>query len=482
MTMTLSDLLQQLTPQQSFQLLLAYYQASGFPTTAWEQGGPDVARNQAFAQALSDVVTGYIPPIAGGSLLDYAPNYPGWTELTSQQIYNITKNQATFTQGQILATNMSGTSYAFSPSSQLIASFQASGNRYLSQGSGTIPNGGALLIPFQAEFPGSSYADPSNSAGLKLTTPLPGVTLTNPSTNYSAVTHVGSGTGTITLSGTPVGSHSIILLITATSAGVPASLSYQLDGGIAVPIGVVSSVTNLAGLGINITLSNGASGTSWVNTDTYSFSTPAPWITSQGADIETDQALANRDRARWSSLSAIPTTNLYTLLAKSTPGVGAQVTLCLVQPDATVNNKINIIVSGPGGVLPPATITLIQNFVLPFARGCDNPIVASPTTTPITIAATIYGAASQAAAIDAATRTNYNNYVASIATNGTLKLSDLEVLVKPNPLTSAGGVSGVTDIQGLTINGVAANLTLGSPSTFVLPAYPPTLNLSYVLS
>lgn len=480
--MALSDLLQSLTPQQSFQLLLAYYQSAGFPTTAWEQGSPDVARNQAFAQALSDALTGYIPAIAGGSLLDYAPNYPGWTPLTSQQIYNLTQNQATFTQGLILATNTSGTSYAFTPTNPLIAVFSASGKRYISQGSGTIPNGGSLLITFQAEFPGSSYADPSNSAGLRLVGSLPGVTLTNPSTNYSGVTHTGSGTGTITLAGTPVGSHALVLLVTATSAGVPASLSYQLDGGASVSLGIVSSVTNLAGLGINVTLVNGASGTSWVNTDTYSFSTPAPWITSQGADIETDTALASRDRARWSTLAAIPTTNLYTLLAKSTPGVGAQVTLCFVGPDPTVNNKINIIVSGPGGVLPPATITLIQGFITPFARGCDNPVVASPTTTAITIAATIYGAASQAAAIDAAARTNYNNYTASIATNGTLKLSDLEVLVKPNPLTGIGGVAGVTDIQSLTINGVAANLTLGSPSTFVLPLYPPTLNLSYVLS
>lgn len=480
--MALSDLIPGLTQQQAFQLLLTYYQTAGYPTTAWAQGGPDIARNQAFAQALADALTNYVPAIAGGSLLDYAPNYPGWTALTSQQIYNLTQNLATFTQGNILATNTSATSYAFTPSNPLIATFGASSNRYFSQGSGTIPNAGSLPISFVAEFAGSSYADPSNSAGLKLTTPLPGVTLTNPSTNYSAVTHVGSGTGTITLSGSPVGAHALVILVTATSASAPASLSYQLDGGAAVSLGIVSSVTNLAGLGINVTLVNGGSGTSWVNNDTYSFSTPAPWITSQGADVETDIALAARDRARWSTLAAIPTTNLYTLLAKSTPNVGAQVTLCFVAPDATVNNKINIIVSGPGGVLPPATITLIQNFITPFARGCDNPIVQSPTTTAITYAATIYGSASQAAAIAAAVTTALNNYTASIPTNGTLKLSAIEALLVPNPLTGVGGVAGVTDLQGLTINGSAANLTLGSPSTFVLPAYPPTINISYVLS
>jgi hypothetical protein len=481
---TLQSLLQQLTPQQAFQLLLTYYQTAGYPTTAWEQGGPDIARNQATAQALSSALANYVPAIAGGSLLDYAPNFPGWTQLTASEVYNLPVNSATFTQGNISAVNASAATYSYSPSSPLIAIFQDSGNRYFSQGSGSIaPSATTAGILFQAEFAGSKYADPSNSANLRLVSPsLPGVTLTNPSTNYSGVTHTGSGTGTITLGGSPVGAHAIVLNITATSATAPVSASYQLDGAAPVSLGIISSVTNLAGLGINVTLNNGASGTSWVNGDTYSFSTPAPWITSQGADLESDTALAGRSRLRWPSLSAIPTTFLYVLLAKSTPGVGAQVTQAFVAPDPNVNNKINVIVAGPGGVLPPATIALVQAFISPYSRLCDNPVVGSPTTTPITIAATIYGAASQATAIDAAARTAYNNYIASIAVNGTIKLSDLEVLVKPNPLTGVGGVGGVTDIQNLTINGVAANLTLGSPTTFVLPAYPPTLNLTYVLS
>jgi hypothetical protein len=487
MAPTLAQLLTPQTQQQIFQLLLAYYQAAGYPTTAWPQFGNDVARNQAFAQALFDVLTNYIPAIAGGSLLDYAPNYPGWTQLTASEIFGLPVNLATFTQGYILATNTSSTAYNFSPTNQLIATFQASTNRYLSQGTGTIPANSTLLILFQAEFAGASYVDPSNAnpsnslpTALTLVTPLPGVWLNNPSTNFSSVTHVGNGTGSLTLGGSPVGSHSIEIDVTATSTSAPASLSYKLDGAAAVSLGSVSSVTNLAGLGINITLVNGASGTSWVNQDTYSFSTPASWISSQGANIEADPALAARSRARWASLSPIPTMNLYALLAQSTPNVGAQVTQVFVVPDPNINNKVNVVVAGPGGILPGPTITLIQNFLTPFRRGTDNPVVSSPTTLGITIAATIYGAASQAAAIQAAATTAYNNYVASIAVNGTIKLSDIEVLTKPNPLTGLGGIQGVSDIQNLTINGAATNLILGGPGSFVLPAYPPTLNLSYI--
>jgi hypothetical protein len=472
MTTTLASLLQSLTEQQAFQLMLAYYQAAGFPTTAWQQGGADLARSQAFATALSSVVTNYIPAFAGGSLLDYAPNYPGWTALTAQQIFSITPNPATFTQGYILATNVSTTPYTFSPTSQLIAAFQTSGKRYLSQGSGTIPASGSLLILFQAENPGASYADPSNSAGLTLVTPLPGVTLTNPSTNFSAITHVGSGTGSLTLSGSPVGAHAIVIYVTVTTSAAPAFLSYSLDGAAQVSLGSVSSVTNLAGVGINITLVNGGSGTSWVNGDTYSFSTPAPWITSQGANAETDVAAAQRCRNRWASLAAIPTSSLYALLAQSTPSVGAQVTQVFIVPDATINNKVNIIVSGPGGVLPPATITLIQAFISPYARGCDNPVVQSPTTTAITLAALVTASASQLTAVQAAITTALNNYIAGIGVNGTLRIATIIDLIM--------NIAGVIDCTGVTLNGAAANLTLGSPSTFVLPVYPPTLSISYI--
>jgi len=473
MTTTLQQLLQTITPQQAFQVLLSYYQSAGFSTTAWQQGGADLARNQAFATALTDFVTNYIPAIAGGSLLDYAPGYPGWTPLTAQEVYNLLQNSATFTQGYILATNTSSQSYSFSTSNPAIAVFGISQNRYFSQGSGTIPASGSLLILFQAELAGASYADPSNSASLTLASPsMPGVTLTNPSTNFSAVSHVGSGTGTITLGGSPVGSHSIVLLITATSTSAPASVSYSLDGGAAVVVGSVSSITNLAGLGINVTLNNGASGTSWVNGDTYSFSTPAPWITSQGANIESDTALAARCRNRWSSLAAIPTTSLYALLAQSTPSVGAQVTQVSVNPDVIVNNKINIVVAGPGGVLPPATIALIQAFISPYTRGCDNPVVQSPTTTAITIVATVTASASQSTAVQAAVTTALNNYIAGIPVNGTIRIAAIIDLIM--------NIVGVIDCSGVTINGAAANLTLGSPSTFVLPAYPPTLTLSYI--
>jgi hypothetical protein len=469
----LSDLLAPQSVTAIFQQLLGVYQAAGFPVTAWQVGGVERTRLMAYATAMADVSGNYIPAIAGGSLLDYSPNYPGWTALTASQIYEIAQNIATFTTGNITATNSTAGAYAFSAGS-LIFTFATSGRRYISTGSGVIPAGGSLVIPVMAEFAGSVYVEPSSSAGITLVTPLPGVTLTNPATTYASATgtHGGSGTGIITASGSPVGPHSLNINITSTGQAGVATWSYSLDGAAYVAAGAVSSLVNVGGTGITVTLSNGAINPSFVIGDTYSYTTPGSWITSQGSDIEADLALATRCRNRWSSLSDVPTSSLYQLLATSTPSVGSQVTQCSVVPDPTINNKINVIVSGPGGVLPGATITAIQSYITPWRRGCDNPIVQSPSTLAVTYAFTYTVPVAQAAAAAASITTALQFYTANIGVNGTLRIAAIIELVME--------VAGVVDCTGVTINGVAANLTLGGVGSYVLPAYPPTINATPV--
>ena len=472
-TPTLASLLTTITQSQAFAALLNYYTAAGFPTTTWQAGDIDLTRMQAFAAALQAYVTNYLPAVAGGTLLDYSPSYPGWTALTAQQIYNLPQNIATYTQGGMTATNTATAPYAFT-AGQLYAVFGASGNRYINTGSGTIPASGALTgIPFQAESPGAAYADPSSSPGtLTLVTPLPGVTMSNPASLFSnggVTVHVGSGTGAITLSGTPVGNHSITVSVAATSVGAPASLAYVLDGGTSVSLGIGSAFTNVAGLGIILTLTNGASGTSWVSGDTYSFSTPGSWLSSQGANIETDIALAARCRNRWGSLSVIPTTSAYQLWATSTPVVGSQVTQCFVVPDPIISGQVNIVVAGPSGVLPAPAIALIQAYIAPRVPITENPVVLSPTTLAVTIGGVVTVLASQLTSALNAITTALNNYVGGVGVNGTIRVS---VIVEAVML-----IPGVIDITGATINGAATNLTLGGPGSYVLPAYPPTLAL-----
>lgn len=473
MAVTLAQLIAGQTVQQIFQTLLSYYAAAGFPTTAWQSGGTERTRLMAMATALASF-SNYIPAVAGGSLLDYSPNYPGWTALTAQEIYNLTPNAAVYTQGTIVATNASTTAYSYAANS-LIAVYSNTGNRYFVQGSGTIAASTTTNIVFQAEFAGASYNDPSNSAFLTLVTPLPGVTLTNPSTSYTTVSHVGSGTGNVAASGMPsVSNASVVITITSSGQAGVATWSYSLNGGAAVAAGAVSSLTNLGGTGINVTLTNGSANPSFVLNDTYAFNTPAPWITQQGSNAETDTALAQRCRTRLSSVANVNTSNLYYLLATSVPSVGSQVTQCVVVPDPNINNKVNIIVAGPAGPLPAGVVSSVQTYINPRAGQGDYPVVTTPTTLAITIAGTVTVYAAQYTAASNAITTALNNYIASVGINGTVQLSEIIALIR-----ATSGVVNLT-VSSVTINGAAADLTLGGVGSYVMPAYPPTINLSYV--
>jgi len=470
MTVTLASQLQTVTQSQLFAIALQILQANGFPTQNWQPGGVERTRLMAFTTLMSDFINNYVPAYVGGGFTTLASG--GWVELLMQQFYNLTRNPAVSTVGNITLTSASGVSSQTYAAGKLIAVFGATGNRYLNTASVTIPAGpGSVSAPFQAEFAGASYNDPSSSGNITLVTPIPGVTLTNPAGAFTSVTQTGSGTGSATPSGSPTAPHSVIINITNTSAGVPVTGSYQLDGASAVTFGP-STTQTIGSSGITVTFANGASGTSFVNGDTYAFQAPGSWITTQGANAETDAAGGVRMQNRWPSLSAIPTQGLYQLLATSTPSVGAQVTQCFIVPDATINNKINVIVAGPGGVLPGATITAIQNYLKPRARGTDNPVVQSPTTLAITIAATVTVSVTSFSSAQSAITAALNNYIASAPINTTLRLAVINDLIM--------NVSGVIDCSGVTINGTAANLTLGGVGSYVLPAQPPTLNVSYI--
>ena len=68
-------------------------------------------------------------------------------------------------------------------------------------------------------------------------------------------------------------------------------------------------------------------------------------------------------------------------------------------------------------------------------------------------------------------QTAMTNYVNATGINGTLRISAI--------IDAIMNIPGVVDVSGVTINGAATNLTLGSSSSFVLPSLQP-LTYSYV--
>lgn len=460
MAAALASLLPSQTVQQLYTSLLGYYTAAGFPVTSWQVGGVERTRLFAFATVLQNTIASYIPGITAGGFVDYAPG-TGWMALLAAQMYNLTQNAATYTVGTITLTAAAGVATQTYTAGQLKITFPASGRSYLNQGTIVIPVGpGSVSGSFVAENPGSAYNDPSNVTGILLTTTIPGVTITNVAFAYSTVVQTGSGTGTIGIGGSPIGAHQIIVRIDSSGQSGVATWSYSLDGAAYISAGNAASLTNIASLGINVTLVNGAGSPSFILGDTLTASSPGSWITSQGSDLEADTALATRCKARWATLANVGVSQLYQLLATSTPTVGSQVTQVIVQPDANINNKLLIVVAGAAGVLPAGTITTIQSYVSSRTPITVSPVVMSPTTLGITLAGTITCYVSQLANVQNLIQTAMTAYSNSVPINGTYRLSAIieQIMLQ----------SGVVDVSGVTINAAAANLTLGSSTTYVL--------------
>ena len=462
----LADLLVVQAQDQIFQTMLGVYQGAGFPVQSWQPFGVERTRLMAFSAALADISGTYIPQAAAGGFLDYAST--NWLRLTAFELYNLAYNAASQTQGNVNVTVAAGAGPYVYTAGSLIIAFGGTGNRYINVNAGTLTTGSNVVL-FGAEFSGAKYNDASNAGAITLVTPsLPGVTLDNIAGPFSVVSMTGAGTGSITPSGATT-SHQVVVRFDTSGNVGEAAWSYSLDGSPYASVGITSSAL-MGSSGILVTLANGAIGVSFVEGDTFTFTSPGTWVTIVGTDDESSTALAQRCRNRWGTLSPIPTNSLYATLVTSTPVYGAQVAQYVISPDSVINNQVNIVVAGPTGALPGSAVAAIQAYVNPRVPITDKPVVVSPSTLAVVIAGSVTVSVSKYAAVVNAITIASNQLVAAVGINGTLRLASIEQAIMN---------AGATDVSGLTINGVAANLTLGSSSSFVLPLIQP-LALSYV--
>lgn len=465
-TVTLSSLLTPLTPQQIFGQLLAYYQANGFPVQSWQPGGTERTRLMAFSTVMASISAQYIPNLAAAGFLDYAGNIsPQWLQLLAQEVYEVPYNAANFTFGTILLTSSAAAPAYTIAAGQLIAVFGASGNRYINTTGGTLSTNSTLSLTFQSETAAAKYQDPSSSGAITLVTPLPGVTLTNAPGNFTSTIHIGSGTAVFTPSTslTPPGNFTVVVRVDSSGVTGVATWSYSISGAPFVSVGAVASHA-IGVTPITVTFDT-TSGKIMIIGDTYTFTTPGSWISQQGSDIESNASLVARCQARWASLSQIPVNNLYYLLATSTPTVGGQVTQCLVFVDSVINNKVNIVIAGPAGALPSATVSAVQSYINPRVPITDFPVVTSPITATVSLYAGITVSAAQSATAQAAILTAMENYIDGGLINATIRIAAIIDLIMNVP-----GVIDVTGV-GIGINGggpSSSNVQLGSSTSYVV--------------
>jgi hypothetical protein len=409
------------------------------------------------------------PPDVNGNVSDVT----GWAPVISVQRYGTPRIEATYTRRTITLTNTSLSAYGpLQPGTSLMVQFP-SGNRYQLDEVKTIAANGVTTAIFRSEFPtnsaaGQVYNDPPGSTLYLVTSNYSGVTPSNPAPTFSPVTHAGTGLGTIAPSGTPTGgAHSVAVRIMSSGVAGGAGWQYSIDG--AAWSATQTAASLLIGSGITLTLADNSGNPSFLLGEQYYFTTPGSDIVQVGADVESAPVLGARCRGlipaiafaqdsngRWIPLS--PTASGYETLVRN---ANANVRVVLIQPDGTINNKLNVIIAGNGGApLSAADVANMQQFLNAFSMTTDFPAVQTSTARAITLAGlTISCKSAQLVAAQATLTQRLQTYLGGVdATvalniNGLVDYDYIIALVRTTP--------GVTHVSGtLTINAAAADLQL----------------------
>ena len=138
------------------------------------------------------------------------------------------------------------------------------------------------------------------------------------------------------------------------------------------------------------------------------------WITTSGADVESDASLRSRCRARWGTLGRGATDAAYEYIARTGHGVEAQVTRAQVVWGAG-DGTLTVYLAGPSGAVASPAVATVAAWVDDNKPGTDNPTVTSATAIPIVLLATAtVAAASDSAANRALATAALASYVASL--------------------------------------------------------------------
>lgn len=192
-----------------------------FPVTNWPVGGTGRTLVQTDAQALASLDATVTQVIAGGYAQNWivppvsGPPPSGWLDLLSQNFYNRLRFGGAQCQGflQLVSTPMAGP-YSIVPGQLTAVSSQ--GQLFMNLEAFTTTPGGTVLARFGASNIGSSFNSVVSDVPFFQGNP----------------THLGTGTGTVSFSGTPYNFPSVVVKITTASSGSDnGQFDYSTDGG-----------------------------------------------------------------------------------------------------------------------------------------------------------------------------------------------------------------------------------------------------------
>ncbi len=492
---TLADLMTPETQDVIAARLLANLTADGQPTASWapaSAGGAENLRLSMVAAGLAQWVALRVANITKGGILPLATDSPDngyWLTYLGKKFYGLKKRQATSTIQNLALYNPAGAA----PVSEtfqvgdVIAKAPSSGNLYRSISTGqftklntwknypliidpTVDN--PLMLQVQAESPGSAFDDPAGTI-ITMVTAFAGIRCVNiRPTDFTPVRHSGVSSGGMVGSwaspATPPTLSVIRVRIDASGNVGSARASISIDGGATwASIGLLPSTYAIAGA--VLTFTGGAVSPSFVQGDVMTVIVQDS-ILQRGADAETDPAFIARVSNRWPALSAIPvkgTIELWAHLASD------EVNKVRSDADPTTPGGILVTIASSSGPASPTAVVAVEDYILARLQGYkgvpapSSPVVPgspSPQETALVQSAAAFNVAAAAiisvpkdklATAQVQAQDNWDAYIRSLPLGGdpgaVVELANFEDILAD---------VGATDVQSLTLNGVASDLAI----------------------
>lgn len=359
MALSVAQLLTPITKAEALQWLIDQLGAVGFNASSWQDGGIRRTMLEAFATGASDLAIAVrLMTEAGFNALASGPLL---TEF-SESHYDNTRIAAVRTAGPMRLTIAAGSGPYTVTAGQLVVSDEVNGFTYRSTNGGTLSSGTVNdTITFQAEVAGASRNLGVNTITV-LTTPLAGVTVTNP---------VITGSTWYTTAGADEESDAALRLRNITkwalfALGRPSEAYTNMALGVAGVTRCTVDATNATGAGF---------------TDVY---IAGPTATASGGNVASVQALFDD----YEAISA--TTTAYAATEKTINVTG---TIYLTASTNTASGRervrqaIRDYINGldiGGVVLPPATSGVVPKSELIGAATAIPGVVSFNMTAPLT--------------------------------------------------------------------------------------------------
>jgi hypothetical protein len=482
---------------------LALTQPDGtvLPVAAWAPsslGGVEMSLVEMVAGGLASIVAPKLVQLVEGRFLDLATG--DWLTEYAWRRYKFKRIPATYTIQNVKLTSTIGDT--FEAGDLWVAG--PGGNRYVSIERVELVANVSQTIRFRAELPGSSYADVAGTLTRMVTAPA-GLTAVNERpTDFTAAQVAGASTGRVTarffnyLHPPPFDS----LLVRFVQFGDVGAAIFvcSIDGGatwsaaLAIPPDsdwdtvdhlTIGPKLVLVGAGTPPVLSMAASnvaplaalafydGTSpsFIQGTVFTF-LKEDAIAQRGADEESDASLRDRCRARWATLSDVPTEGLVRLWCYL---ASPEIVRVAVDADQHIPGGILVTIASATGPASPQALLTVRAFIAARLRGYVGvPGPADPTVgtradetvicrtakaRPIVVSGLVSVAREQVVAVQQEADRLWPAYLATVEIGG---------LVRQTELIQAVMDAGAIDVEAL-LNGDTSNILLGPDEIAVVP-------------